>query len=66
MRITPIKIAYLYLVMGFLFLYIAIMSVGDTIWQFQTILLMLFATFNFGVTIRAFILHDKVKKMKEK
>ena len=66
MRITPLKMAYFYLIMGFLFLYIAIVSVGDTVWQFHTILLMLVATFDFGVAIRAFMLHDKVKKMQKK
>ncbi|CAG9623535.1 YdiK family protein [Sutcliffiella rhizosphaerae] len=66
MRITPLRMVFFYSIMGSLFLYLAIVSLGETIWQWHTVILMLIATFDFGVAIRAFILHTKIKDMQKK
>jgi UPF0716 family protein affecting phage T7 exclusion len=66
MKITPLKMVFFYALMGFLFMYLAIVSVRETIWHWQTILLMLIATFDFGVAIRAYLLHKKIQKIQQK
>ncbi|AST94151.1 MULTISPECIES: YdiK family protein [Sutcliffiella] len=65
MRITPLRMVVFYSIMGILFLYLAVVTKGETIWQFHTILFMLIATFDFGVAIRAYLLHGKIKEMKK-
>ncbi|WP_404447336.1 YdiK family protein [Sutcliffiella horikoshii] len=66
MKITPLRMVFFYAIMGSLFLYLAIVSVKDTIWHWHTILLMLIATFDFGVAIRSYLLHQKIKEIQEK
>jgi len=65
-RTSPLIMAFIYFVMGVLFTILAIGSVEDTIWNFSTVLLMLVATFDFGVSIRLFLLNNKIKKMVKK
>ncbi len=63
MKITPLRMVFFYSVMGSLFLYLAIVSFDESMWQWHTILLMLIATFDFGVAIRSYFLHQKIKEM---
>lgn len=62
-RTSPFVMGIIYTLMGALFTYIAINSATETIWNFSTILLALVATFDFGVAIRMFVLHSKLKKI---
>ncbi|MCA1032894.1 YdiK family protein [Bacillus timonensis] len=62
-RTSPLTMGIMYTLMGILFTYLAIGSVQETIWTFPTIILMLVATFDFGVAIRMFILYAKLKKI---
>jgi hypothetical protein len=65
MKITPLNMVFFYAIMGSLFMYLAIVSVKETIWHWHTMLLMLIATFDFGVSIRAYLLHKKIKNIKK-
>jgi hypothetical protein len=65
-RSSPFTMGVIYLIMGVLFTYLAIGSAQETIWNFSTILLVLVATFDFGVAIRMFLLGKKIKKMTKK
>ncbi|MFS0865354.1 YdiK family protein [Fredinandcohnia sp. 179-A 10B2 NHS] len=65
-RTSPFAMGIIYLLMGVLFTYIAIGSATETVWNFSTILLALVATFDFGIAIRMFALHSKIKKMTKK
>ncbi|MCH1627452.1 YdiK family protein [Fredinandcohnia quinoae] len=65
-RTSPFFMGIIYSMMGILFTYIAINSAKETIWNFSTILIILVATFDFGVAIRMFALHGKIKKMTKK
>lgn len=62
-RTSPFAMGIIYALMGTLFTYIAVGSATETIWNFSTILLALVATFDFGVAIRMFALHFKIKKI---
>ncbi|MCC3359614.1 YdiK family protein [Bacillus sp. REN16] len=62
-RTSPFAMGIIYALMGTLFTYIAINSASESIWNFSTILLALVATFDFGVAIRMFVLHTKIKKV---
>ncbi|WP_099363766.1 YdiK family protein [Fredinandcohnia onubensis] len=62
-RTSPFVMGIIYALMGTLFTYIAINSATETVWNFSTILLALVATFDFGVAIRMFVLHSKIKKI---
>lgn len=65
MRISPLRSAFFYMVLGVLFLYIAIQSVEGSVYNFITIVLAFFATIDFVVAIRLINLHFKIKKAKE-
>ena len=65
-RSSPFTMGVIYLIMGVLFTYLAIGSAQETVWNFSTILLVLVATFDFGVAIRMFLLGKKIKKMTKK
>lgn len=58
--------AFFYAVMGCLFTYLAVVSFEESVFDWHTMLLMLIATFDFGVSIRAFLLHKKIKGMQKK
>ncbi|WP_223703379.1 YdiK family protein [Sutcliffiella deserti] len=66
MRFSPLNMFFFYGTMGLLFLYLAIASMEESIWEWQTLLLMLIATFDFGVAIRAYLLHKKLKNIDKK
>ncbi|UFT99840.1 YdiK family protein [Radiobacillus kanasensis] len=66
MRTSPLFTASLYFVIGILFTYLAINTVEDTVWNFTTILLLLFATTDFVISIRLVMLHLAIKKAKKK
>ncbi|HLS09840.1 YdiK family protein [Lentibacillus sp.] len=66
MRISPKTMGIVYFLLGILFTYVAILSADETIWNFVTVLLAFFATLDFGVGIRMFIIHSKIKKNNKK
>ncbi|GGK00788.1 hypothetical protein GCM10007063_23850 [Lentibacillus kapialis] len=66
MKVSPTLMGFVYLFLGILFTYVAILSADETIWNFITILLAFFATLDFGVGIRMFIIHFKIKKHNKK
>ncbi|ALX49126.1 YdiK family protein [Lentibacillus amyloliquefaciens] len=66
MKFSPITMGFLYFLVGILFTYVAILSAEETIWNFITILLAFLATLDFGVSIRMFVIHFKVKKNNKK
>ena len=66
MRITARTMALIYFAMGILFIYAAVKSADETVWNFITVLLALIATLDFGAGIRYMRLHYKVKKIKNK
>lgn len=63
MRRSPLFMAALYLILGGIFTYLAVISVEDTIWNFYTLLLMVMATFDFGLAIRLILLHRQTKRI---
>ncbi|GAA0965747.1 hypothetical protein GCM10009575_099440 [Streptomyces rhizosphaericus] len=65
MKISPKTMAAIYFVMGVFFIYIAILSAGETIWNFTTMVLALFATLEFGVSFRLIGLHVRLKNNKK-
>ncbi|WP_077620354.1 YdiK family protein [Bacillus sinesaloumensis] len=65
-RTSPFAMGIIYVLMGTLFTYLAIGFATETVWNFSTILLALFATFDFGMAIRMFALHNKIKKVTKK
>jgi hypothetical protein len=64
MRGSPLFMAALYFVLGSIFTYLAITSVEETIWNFYTILLMIMATFDFGLSLRLIFVNFRIKRMK--
>ncbi|MEC3884495.1 YdiK family protein [Halobacillus sp. HZG1] len=58
--------AFLYMMMGVAFTYIAAQSAEETVWNAMTIILAIVATFNIAVAIRLFNLHNKIKNAKKK
>ncbi len=66
MRISPLIMGFLYGGFAFIFVYLAIQSPEEDIWNFTTILLMLLATFNFVSAIRFFMLDYKIRKITKK
>ncbi|WP_246946083.1 YdiK family protein [Bacillus pinisoli] len=65
MRTSPFLMGILYFGMGVIFIVLAIQSKTEDIWSFPTIILMLVATFDFGVSIRMFSLHKRIKQVKK-
>ncbi|WP_010529430.1 YdiK family protein [Lentibacillus jeotgali] len=66
MKISPKILGIIYFLLGILFTYVAILSADETIWNFLTMLLAFFATLDFGVSIRMFMIHSKIKKHNKK
>ncbi|GEN53849.1 DUF4305 domain-containing protein [Halobacillus litoralis] len=66
MRTSPLFMAFLYMMMGVAFTYIAAQSAEETVWNAMTIILAIVATFNIAVAIRLFNLHNKIKNAKKK
>jgi len=66
MKVSPLTMAIIYFLMGLFFIYVAILSAEETIWNVITIVLTLFATLEIGVSIRLMNLYIKMKKSKNK
>ncbi|MEQ6378232.1 YdiK family protein, partial [Bacillaceae bacterium S4-13-58] len=64
MKTSPLVMASIYFFMGVLFTFIAIESTAEDVWNFTTIILVIVATFDFGVCLRLVLLHFKIKKIK--
>ncbi|MDX8363296.1 MULTISPECIES: YdiK family protein [Bacillaceae] len=64
MRRSPLFFGFIYSFIGIVFTYLAIQSAQETIWNFPTLILSFVATLDFGVAIRMFIFHNKLKKIK--
>lgn len=47
-------------------MYIAYMSVEDTVWNIATIIFTLIAAFDFGAAIKMFGLHKRLQEQQEK
>ncbi|ENH96406.1 hypothetical protein J416_10906 [Gracilibacillus halophilus YIM-C55.5] len=62
MRFSPLPSAILYFGLGVLFTYIGIQAAEDTIFNFITMALAIFATMDFIVSIRLFNLHLRIKR----
>ncbi|WP_416829658.1 YdiK family protein [Ectobacillus polymachus] len=56
LRNSNIFMAIIYLLFGGIFTYLAITSVETTIWNVYTLLLIIMATFDFGLAIRLIFL----------
>ncbi|MFE8703982.1 YdiK family protein [Cytobacillus sp. FJAT-54145] len=66
MRQSPLFSGIIYIVLGLLFTYFAVMDVQRTgEWGFFTYLLVLLATFDLGSGIRMVLLHYKIKNVKK-
>jgi hypothetical protein len=66
MRTSPAFMALLYFSLGVLFTYLAIQSGQDSMWNASTIILMMLATFDFGVSVRFIMLRRKINQIKKK
>ena len=64
MRSSPLFMATLYFVLGSVFTYLAVTSVETTIWNFYTLLLIVMATFDFGLALRLILLNIRLRKLK--
>jgi len=58
---SPLRTAVFYFFLGVLFTYLAINSITNSSWNIFTYILVLIATFDFGVSIRAFNLYLRLK-----
>ncbi|MDC3418599.1 DUF4305 domain-containing protein [Aquibacillus salsiterrae] len=65
MRLSPLAMASFYFSMGVFFIYIAVQSVEDNLFNFITITLCVFATLDFVVSIRLVNLYFKIKRAKK-
>ena len=61
MIFSPLRTAIFYFFLGVLFTYLAINSMTDSTWNIITYILVFIATFDFGVSIRAFNLYLRLK-----
>ncbi|MFC0302278.1 YdiK family protein [Virgibacillus soli] len=62
MRNSLLTKGIVYFLMGTFFLFIAIQSVEDTVWNITTLLIAAIATLDFGLAIRLMMLHFKTSK----
>ncbi|WP_182201533.1 YdiK family protein [Paraliobacillus salinarum] len=62
MRNSPLALAVMYFIIGSSFTFFGIESAEGTLWNFFTVLLATFATFNFAIAIRLVALHIHVKR----
>ncbi|MBM4765369.1 YdiK family protein [Bacillus sp. B15-48] len=66
MKQSPLFSGIVYLVLGLLFTYVAILTVNETGWGFFSYLLVLLATFDIGAGIRMIQFHFKLKNVPKK
>ncbi|GEL76659.1 YdiK family protein [Tenuibacillus multivorans] len=62
MRVSPVFIAFMYLLMGLAFIYIALRSADETVWNLTTIIFTIVAALDFGVAIRMLARYFSHKK----
>lgn len=65
MRISPLNNALIYLVLGCLFTYGAYQTIEDTTFKPLTIILVIFATLDFGAAIRFVQIHLRLKEKRK-
>jgi VIT1/CCC1 family predicted Fe2+/Mn2+ transporter len=65
MKVSPRTMAIIYFLLGIFFIYVAILSAEETIWNVTTIILAIFATFEIGVSIRLMGLYLRIKNNKK-
>lgn len=61
MFFSPLRVSIFYFFLGVLFTYLAINSITNSTWNILTYILVIIATFDFGVSIRAFNLYLRLK-----
>ncbi|MGM0847363.1 MAG: YdiK family protein [Bacillota bacterium] len=67
MRRSPLFSGILYILLGVLFTYFAIINVNDNGWGFFSYLMVLLATLDFGSGIKMVAMHFKIKnQLKDK
>ena len=64
MRFSPLVMATTYFLVGVAFTYFGIQSIEDTVWNMMTILMAIFATLDFSISFRLFLLHIRITKAK--
>ncbi|MFD3449955.1 YdiK family protein [Microbacteriaceae bacterium 4G12] len=62
MQRSPLFMASLYFLLGCIFTYLAVTSVVTTVWNFYTMLLIVMATFDFGLALRLVFVNIKLRK----
>jgi len=58
--------AIFFFLLGFLFIFIAIQTMGESVWNFSTILIAAIATFDIGIAIRIIMVHFRLKRANKK
>ncbi|PLS17215.1 DUF4305 domain-containing protein [Bacillus sp. M6-12] len=66
MKRSPLTSGIMYLVLGTLFVLLAIQNVNRSGWGFFSYFLVLLATMDFGSGIRMILLHRKIASVKKK
>ncbi|RKQ28331.1 YdiK family protein [Oceanobacillus halophilus] len=66
MKISLLHNAVFFLILGIMFIFIAIQTATDSVWNITTILLAGVATFDIGVAIQSIRVHCRIKKKKKK
>lgn len=61
MKFSPKTVAIVYIVLGVIFFYMATQTAGETIWNVPTVILLIFATLEFGVGFRLIAIHLHLK-----
>ena len=64
--VSPLRSAIFYFIMGAVFIYFAFGTIEETVFKPLTILLIVLATLEFGVAIRFFQFHLKLKRHQKK
>ncbi|MDQ0160629.1 YdiK family protein [Alkalibacillus salilacus] len=64
MKISQTALAWIYVLMGVLFVYLAVETAETTIWNFGTMVFAFIAAVDFGVAIRLFTVKQAMKKSK--
>ncbi|GAA4073473.1 YdiK family protein [Amphibacillus indicireducens] len=65
-RVSPLRSAIFYFIMGAIFIYFAFQTIDETVFKPLTILLVILATLEFGVGIRFLQFHIKIKRHQKK
>lgn len=65
-RVSPIKNALFYFVIGSVFIYFAFRAIENTVFTPLSIILIILATLSFGVGIRFLQFHFIIKKKRKK